>query len=250
VDEILDAHLGPKSRHPDKGCGFGPEGPVRFIRRHLGTSINLERGLWQTPPETCTDIVKMAKRILISLAKHRRWIGNMWVAQFGGLCVSTMLSNGQARFRTRPFHDFLVRSGVHVHGYGGQGKMNRREIRAVEWWANLDNHSDLKRSIWRPPVTEVWATDASTRGHGALDHARPLDEVGPGDEMGVPSLGIWTDAEREKHMCALELRAFLRKLELECRVRGPSLRGKTLLLWEDNKGVVGILNKLESIAQG
>jgi hypothetical protein len=36
------------------------------------------------------------------------------------------------------------------------------------------------------------------------------------------------------------MRAFLRKLELS----GEAIQGKGLLLWEGNKGVVGILNGL------
>ena len=84
-------------------------------------------------------VAKMAKSILRSQARHARWVGALWIAEFAGLAISTMRATTQARFRCRPLHDFLVSCRVWERGYGPEvwGKLSRRAIRALEWWAQL-----------------------------------------------------------------------------------------------------------------
>ena len=112
-----------------------------------------------------------------------------------------------------------------------RGKLSRRAIRALEWWAQRPQRAP-SRKIWREPTTVVWATDASKRGHGGLDHAVSLEGFPVGEEMGDATLGLWTEEESHMTICALELRAFRIKLE-EC---GSAVAAKGLLLLEDNMG--------------
>ena len=109
-------------------------------------------------------------------------------------------------------------------------------VGALEWWAQLPQRAPSSK-IWREPTTVVWATDASKRGHGGLDHAVSLEGFPVGEEMGDATLGLWTEEESRMTICALELRAFRIKLE-EC---GSAVAAKGLLLLEDNMGVVYIL---------
>jgi len=106
IDRVLVDHFGEGARHPKKGEGWGPEGPVTFVKKQLGTAIDLERGLFLTTKTTAAQLKRTAKQILRSLTKHARWIGARWIAEFAGLCISTFLSNNQALFRCRPFHIF------------------------------------------------------------------------------------------------------------------------------------------------
>ena len=252
IKEIMEAHFGKDCLHPDKGEGWGPEGPVTFIKKHLGSGIDLGRGAWLTTRETVDRLSETAGQILRSLARNQRWIGALWIAQFAGLGISTYLSNKQALFRCRPFHDFLVDCGVHEKGYGVRGKATRAMIHMLEWWKALKDNDQVRRSIWREPVAMSWATDASMRGHGGLDHAVPLSECQLGDEMGVPTLGIWTEAQKKEHITKLELRALDEKLEVAAKklelqkqeVKDFKQAAKHLFLWEDNAAAVGILNKL------
>jgi len=234
VEAILEHYLGPGARHPSKGEGW-PE-PVTRLSKHLGTTVDLDKGLFMTPEPTLGNISKQAGDILRYQARNSRWAGALRIAQFAGLCISTYKSNLQARFRCRDLHDFLVKCDVYHKGYGVRGKLNRRAIRALEYWRDLKDDPPSKK-IWRKPTTKVWATDASKRGHGGLDHAVPLDRVKIGEEMGEATMGLWSPTEQEMTICALELRAFRIKLE----VSGHTAAGCGLLLLEDNMGVVYIL---------
>lgn len=137
VKSILESYLGPGAVNEEKGEGW-PE-PVSVLQKHLGFRVDLSAGSFQRTDSTTSRIVKMAKQILRSAARHQRWVGALWVSQFAGLCISTMLATTQARYRCRPFYDFIVSCGVHKRGYGPhvRGKLGRRQIRALEWWAGL-----------------------------------------------------------------------------------------------------------------
>lgn len=237
VEEILESWLGPGARHPTKGEGWPT--PVPVLEKHLGFKVDLEEEVFEVTKDTQHRLAKMAKNILRSQAKHARWVNALWIAKFTGLAISTLKATTQARFRCRPLHDFLVDCGVHVRGWGPEvrGKLDRRQIRALEWWARTPQRNP-RRAIWREPTTVVWATDASMRGHGGLDHAVALSKLPLGEEMGEATMGLWTPEERQMTICALELRAFRLKLEAS----GSTAAACGLLLLEDNMGVVGILN--------
>jgi hypothetical protein len=253
IDQVLKDHFGQDARHPRKGEGWGPDGPVTYVKRHLGSALDMERGLFLTTPTMVKRLKQTAKAILRSLARHARWVGARWIAEFAGAAISTHLSNNQARFRCRAFHDFLVECDVHHKGYEVRGKVGREVIQALEWWRDLGENRKVRRAIWRDPVSEVYALDASKRGHGALDcpGIAHLSRLPLGQEMGVPTLGLWSLEESQTHITRLELRAVEEKLKLEGsrQDRRERIEGRTLLIWEDNAAVVGILNSLSTKAK-
>lgn len=236
VKQILEEYLGPGAVNESKGEGW-PE-PVKVLQKHLGYRIDLGSGEYQCTAARERQISKMAKQILRSAARNQRWVGALWVAQFAGLCISTMLAVTQARYRCRPLHDFLVDCKVHVRGWGPhvRGKLGRRQIRALEWWSRATSRGASRR-IWRKPTTVVWATDASRRAGGGLSQARPLSQLPLGEEMGPAHLWLWSETEKTMSISALELRAF--RLQLEAAADSATAAG--LLLLEDNMGVVHIL---------
>ena len=252
IRRIMEEHFGKECLHPDKGEGWGPEGPVTFMKKHLGTAIDLDRGSWLTTKDTVNRLSDTAGQILRSQARNQRWLGARWIAEFAGLGISTYLSNKQALFRCRPMHDFLVDCRVHELGYGVRGKATRALIRSLEWFKDLKNNDQVRKSIWKEPVAMAWATDASKRGQGGLDHAVPLSQCKVGEEMGVPTLGIWSEAQSKEHITKLELRAVDEKLKLaakKLRIKQHKIpdfqaAAKHLFLWEDNSAAVSILNKL------
>ena len=62
----------------------------------------------------------------------------------------------------------------------------------------------------------------------------------PQQNIGQPASGIWSVEEKQLSITHLELKA-VKELIVHFR---SQLRGKVLLVWEDNQGVVGILRKL------
>ena len=221
--------------HPDKGERY----PVKRLERHLGHGIDLEKGWIFTPTATLQRLKSTANQILRSLCRHQRWIGARWIAEFGGLCISTMESNSRARFKCRPMAEFLRDCDVYHRGYGVRGKASRRLIKAIEWWATVGEQREVRRTIWPHPTTKTCATDASDWAAGGLDKACPLDQIAVGKEMGVPVMSLFSE-EQKLHITAKELRAFRRFLDK----RGYAFKECGLLAWQDNQGVVGIIKNL------
>ena len=243
VDRVLEEHFGPGARHPEKGEGWDAQQPgVSVVEKQLGTTVDVERGLFLTPPTTMRALRKTAKQILRSAARNQRWVGARWVAQFAGLAVSTHLSNPAARFRTRALHDFLVACNVHRDGYGVRGKLSRQAIGALEWWSEFGLHRETRRAFWRPPVTVRVASDASMRGGGSVEDACKLSQLPLGQEMGVAACRLWNPAEQKLHINHLELKAVEDKLA-EAGVC-ERWAGRSVLWLEDNQTVVGILRNL------
>lgn len=222
--------------HPTKGHRRA----VQRIEKHLGTGVDLKQGHFFTPITTMAQMRRGAKQILRSLARHHRWIGARWIAEYGGLCISTMESNSRARFLCRPMSEFLAQCDVYRNGYGVRGKASRRLIRCLEQWSRIGEEREVRRTLWLHPTTKTCATDASSWAGGGLGNARPLDQQPLGQQMGVPMMHIWNEEEKKLHITAKELKAFRQYLGLHA----ASYRNCGLLAWQDNQGVVGIMKKL------
>ena len=98
------------------------------------------------------------------------------------------------------------------------------------------------------PELVPWTCDASTGiGYGGNWGAQPLTGS-PVQSVGVPCAGIWSDAQRRDikagnlNITGLELKAM--RLCLEAFAKLGLVRGRSMLLHEDNTGVVGILKNL------
>ena len=90
-------------------------------------------------------------------------------------------------------------------------RLSRQALADLRWWRHLGS-ADVSRAIWRAPEESTLHCDASHLGWGGV-----LDGT-------VPASGMWGGRERGHHITYLEL-----------------LRGRSILLFEDNQAVCHIL---------
>ena len=243
VDQVV-RHYG-LTCHESKGVHV----PTQVIE-HLGTVVDSKRGLFLLSPERQGRIIKMAKQILGASAHNKRRIHAKWLAQFAGLCISAHLAVPAARFYTRALFDCLRDAGVYAENkWHLRAVLTKPAVRCLRWWAALGGRA-VGRAVWRPPITQTVATDASKKQWGAVLNKGPLPPKGATDEWWrgvsaehtVPAWGFWNEWEARQHITFLELRSFRYFL----MALGHKVAKSVLLLWEDNQGVVGILNNYVS----
>ena len=217
---------------------------------HLGLGIDSARNLFLVPPVKVAKIKKMAKQLLGAIAHNERRVSARWLASFAGLCISVSLAVPFAQFYTRGIFDCLSAQGVYKNRWGWSQKVraSKAVVGNLRWWLELGGEHN-GRTVWRPPTDKTCATDASLRQWGGVLHSgcpskpekQPYnfwDRVPVEDT--VPAWGFWSPKERKRHITFLELRAFRRSIE----AFGPRVARSVLLAWNDNKGVVGIMNKM------
>ena len=226
------------TRHPKKGFGFTDEPLQNFT--HLGTGVDLQKGLYFVNKSKQARLKQQGHALLKSQAKHHRSVDAHWLIQFAGFAISNLLPLPQARYRTRAFFDDLIRARAYQRKFRCSVRLSRQSLRDLTWWTELSSLPTVGRMVWRPPSDLSATVDASTGiGWGANLGASPLTG-NPQQHIGQPASGIWTVEEKQLSITHLELKA-VKELILHFK---SQLRGKVLLIWEDNQGVVGILRKL------
>ena len=113
----------------------------------------------------------------------------------------------------------------------GQVRLCRQSITDLRHLTTLRTCKHVGRPIALLPDTAVGWVDAGPRGWGGRLLSRP-----------DPVAGFWSAWEAGRHITFRELRAV--RLFLEHYVH--SLRGRRLLLWEDNQAVVAMIASLTS----
>ena len=231
---------------------------------HLGTGLSTKLNVWFVTPGRARSIKTMGKQILASADRHQGQVGALWLAQFAGLALSTHTAIRQARYRTRPLFDDMVRGGAYRTSFRCQVRLSRESKRMIDWWCHLGSTPDVGRRVWDPAVNLPWTCDACTTkgmGWGAALPSTPLTGSSQ-QSLGLPCAGIWSADERELGITPLELKAVRRALDKYTRwpVSGSwsnlslgfesLIRGRSLLLWEDNTAVVSILNNFSTSAPG
>jgi hypothetical protein len=107
--------------------------------------------------------------------------------------------------------------------------MTHQLKRDLEWWRSVpDQHNG--RSIYKPIEAAYLHADSSDYGWGAVLNDNPAYQA----------RGFWYDDDRQQHITWKELRAI--RLMIESFL--PQLRGRYVLLHEDNTAVVATLSKL------
>jgi hypothetical protein len=103
--------------------------------------------------------------------------------------------------------------------------------RDFEWWRRMppDQHKN-GRSIYKPIETAYIYADSIGYGLGAVLSDNPNSH----------ERGFWYDVDRQQHTSSKELRAV--RLVIESFL--PQLRGRNVLLHEDNTSFVATLTKL------
>ena len=102
--------------------------------------------------------------------------------------------------------------------------LNSECIRDLRWFADLPAKWD-GRPIWRSPANAVLHSDASLAGWGGV-----LNNY-------TPAHGFWRAHQRAQHINVLELRSVRYTVERFVQ----ALRGRNVLLWEDNQVVCQVL---------
>ena len=106
-------------------------------------------------------------------------------------------------------------------------RLTNEAVRDLGWYAALPTKWNGRR-IWRSPQTAVLHCDASKLAWGATLNNH------------LPARGFWNPHERRQHITFLELRAVRFSLE----TFATQIRGRHVLLREDNQAVCYILNSL------
>jgi hypothetical protein len=107
--------------------------------------------------------------------------------------------------------------------------MTHQLKRDLEWWRTMPDQQN-GCSIYKPIETVYLHADNSVYGWEAVLN----------DNHACHARGFWYDSNRHQHITWKELRAV--RLAIESFL--PQLRGRNILLHEDNTAVVATLSKL------
>lgn len=208
------------ARHEDKGWWH----PTQQLE-HLGLAIDTHAGLFKVPPLKLAALQRQAREVHGLATREARLVPCRLLAGFIGYAQSVHLACPPARFYLRALHDALrTRTS-----WDGRVRLSRQALRDLKWWSQLSSgDSAVTRAIWRPPEQATLHSDASRYGWGIhLNNS-------------VPAHGMWLPSERSRHITYLELLAVHRGLQTFLE----PLRGRSVLLWEDNTAVCHILSNM------
>lgn len=207
-------------RHPTKGA----QDPTHTLT-HLGLEVDTHRGVFRVPTERALKLKREARSLLCDASRRHRALPVKRLAHFAGLAQSVYLAVPAARFFLRALHDCV---GTRTH-WTGTVRLNAQARRDLEWWREFPlDHAG--RTIWTLADQAVLHCDASTFGWGGVLNGRR------------PTRGLWSSEEVGAHITLKELRAV--RLTIEAFL--PELRGRRVLLHEDNQAVVSVLTRLTS----
>ena len=205
--------------HPNKGYHT----PVQ-AGLHLGLEIDFAQGVFRAPASKLAKISTLAKQLLCSAAASQRWIRARALATLAGMAQFLYLAIPAARFYLRELHDVADTRKSWSHSV----KMTRQLKRDLEWWAAVPTQKN-SAPIWRPVETAYMHCDSSSFGWGAVLN------------NSVEARGFWQGPDRQ-HITWKELKAV--RLAVESFLK--ELRGRRLVLHEDNQAVVAVLTSLTS----
>jgi hypothetical protein len=203
------------ARNPNKGVWE----PCQQLE-HLGLLVDAKRGLFLATPERLTKLRLLARDIICRGKHNGRWISARKLAKFTGLAQSLYLAIPPARHYLRELHSVLRGK----KNWGSRVLLTAQAFRDLEWWQAMPERWN-GRAIWRSPTNAKLHCDASLFAWGGV-----LNET-------VPARGFWGPKERGCSITELELEAVIRTV----RTFLQHLRGKHVMLREDNMGVVGML---------
>lgn len=197
------------------------------VGEHLGLIVDLERGEFRAPAAKLTGLSRQATALLSRAARDRRWLPARELAAFAGKAQFLYLAVPAARFFLRELHCVLATRT----GWGGRVKMTHQLRRDLEWWRTVPTQHN-GRSMFKPVETAYLHTDSSSYGWGAVLN----------NSTSYQARGFWYESDRDQHITWKELKA----VRLAVQSFLPQLRGRQVLLHEDNQAVVAVLTKLTS----
>lgn len=206
--------------HPDKGY----QEPVQE-GQHLGIIVDLKRGEFRAPAAKLSKIAGLAKSLLYTASSSQRWLPVKLLAQLAGSAQFLYLAIPQARYYLRELHDVVSTKC----SWSGRVRMTKQLRRDLLWWTSVPSCAN-GQSIFKPVETAYLHCDSSSFGWGGV-----LNEH-------LEARGFWYGADKQQHITWKELKAV--RLTVETFL--PLLRGRRVLLHEDNQAVVAVLTHLTS----
>jgi len=203
------------ARNPAKGC-WEPSQQLE----HLGLLVDSRRGLFCVTPQRLLKIRSLSHDLICRGKGNARWVSARALASFTGLAQAVYLAVPPARHFLRELH-FCLRQ---KQNWGSRVLLSAQAFRDLTWWHRMPDRWN-GRAIWRSPTNAVIHCDSSLFAWGGV-----LNNT-------VPARGFWGPKERGCHITELELEAVLRTVKTFL----AHLKGKHVLLREDNMGVVGML---------
>ncbi|XRB14270.1 RNA-dependent DNA polymerase [Pseudoscourfieldia marina] len=191
--------------------------------KHLGLIVDTKLGIFQVDEGKADKLRRLARDLLCEAQRSQRKVRKRELAAFAGLGQFVHLALRPARFHLREIYDVI---GT-LQGWNGRVALTKQALRDLRWWARL-RAEDTGCPIWRPIETATLHTDSSGFAWGAV-----LDGK-------LEARGYWTSEEAEDHITLNELRAVTRAVT----TFRSQLEGKTVQHFEDNMGVVYIINGL------
>ncbi|XRB14165.1 RNA-dependent DNA polymerase [Pseudoscourfieldia marina] len=191
--------------------------------KHLGLIVDTKLGIFQVDEGKADKLRRLARDLLCEAQRSQRKVRKRELAAFAGLGQFVHLALRPARFHLREIYDVI---GT-LQGWNGRVALTKQALRDLRWWARL-RAEDTGCPIWRPIETATLHTDSSGFAWGAV-----LDGK-------LEARGYWTSEEAEDHITLNELRAVTRAVT----TFRSQLEGKTVQHFEDNMGVVHIINGL------
>jgi hypothetical protein len=220
VQALLDS-LG-LQRNPKKGVWTPTQ-----VGDHLGLTADLQLGMFRAPPAKLQQLAQHASSLLGRAASNAKWLPNRQLAAFAGKAQFPYLAIAPARFFFRELHNVLATRT----GWGGRVRLTHQLRRDLEWWRTVPTQHN-GRSIYKPIETAYLHPDSSDYGWGAVLN----------DDSNYQARGFWSATDRLHHITLKELRAVRHAVESFL----PQLKGRQVLLHEDNTAVVATPTKLTS----
>ena len=193
---------------------------------HLGLIVDTRTGHFRLTKKREKSIRKLARTLGTMSARRGRWVPARTLARFIGTAQSANLAIPPARFYLRAAHDALAAKT----SWDGHTKLTRQVLRDFKWWEAIPEKWTA-RPIFRSPDSAYLHCDAS----GLVGWGGVLNGL-------KPARGAWRLHQKKHHITLKELKAVRFTVETFL----AELRGRQVLLWEDNQAVVRVLSGLTS----
>jgi hypothetical protein len=187
----------------------------------------MQQGMFRAPPAKLQQLAQHASSVLGRAASNARWLPTRQLAAFAGKAEFLYLAIAPARFFLRELHNVLATRT----GWGERVRLTHQLRHDLKWWRTVP-HQNNGRSIYKPIETAYLHADSSDYGWAAVLNA----------DTNYQARGFWDATDRLQHITWKELLAV--RLAVESFL--PQLKGRQVLLHEDNTAVVAALTKLTS----
>ena len=180
--------------HPEKSI-IVPTQIIEFV----GYVLNSVNMIVTLPQEKVIKIIKQCKEIL-----QKELITIRELAKLIGKLVATEPAVPYAGLFYKPLEIQKDVELKHSRGdFDNYMKLSDKSIDCLQWW--IDNLAQSSRPIITPKPDRVIESDSSMTGYGAYDVTNEIEIS-----------GLWTEAEKNKHINYLELKAAFLAIQYIC----------------------------------